>query len=312
MTRTALLLAVLATALVSVLSALPAQAQRVFVAAQGSDTNPCTFAAPCRSFQQAHNTVAAGGEIDVLDPAGYGTLNIIKAISIQGHGYSGISVGSGGTGITVNAGATDKINLNGLLIDGAGVGTDGIQFIAGQSLTIENCAVRNLSVDGLRFNHASNTLATLSISNSYFTDNGSNGVFVEPTGSGPTTAALAWVILSGNGGAGLDLAGGFGTGALSFAVTDSVAANNGATGFAATSETGQSVTNLVLTRSTASGNGTGIAAIGVPATLRVAQSTVTENTVGYQISVGAILSYGDNYIDVNGSNTGTLGTATKQ
>jgi hypothetical protein len=47
-----------------------AEAQtRVFVAAQGSDSNPCTFSQPCRSFQKAHGMVAAGGEIDLLDPA---------------------------------------------------------------------------------------------------------------------------------------------------------------------------------------------------------------------------------------------------
>jgi len=74
------------------LIASPSQAQpaRVFVAAQGgSDSNPCTFAAPCRTFQKGHDTVAAGGEIDVLDPAGYGALTITKAISIQGHGFPG-------------------------------------------------------------------------------------------------------------------------------------------------------------------------------------------------------------------------------
>ena len=49
---------------------------RVFVAAQGSDSNPCTFAAPCRTFQHAHDVLAANGEIDVLDPAGYGALTI--------------------------------------------------------------------------------------------------------------------------------------------------------------------------------------------------------------------------------------------
>ena len=78
---------------VAILAAPPAEAQptRVFVAAQGLDTNPCTFAQPCRTFQKAHDTVAAGGEIDVLDPAGYGTVLISKAISIQGHGFAGIA-----------------------------------------------------------------------------------------------------------------------------------------------------------------------------------------------------------------------------
>src|SRR5215472_17792091 len=89
----------------AVLNAAPAQTQpaRVFVAAQGSDSNPCTFAAPCRGFQHAHDTVAANGEIDVLDPAGYGALTINKSISIQGHGYAGIAVSSG-DGITITAG----------------------------------------------------------------------------------------------------------------------------------------------------------------------------------------------------------------
>src|SRR5262249_14207100 len=99
------------------INAGPAQAQptRVFVAAQGSDSSPCTFALPCRSFQHAHDVVAARGEINVLDPAGYGAVIISKAISIQGHGFSGISTSSGDA-ITINAGAHDKINLRGLLL----------------------------------------------------------------------------------------------------------------------------------------------------------------------------------------------------
>src|SRR5262245_61865064 len=104
-----------------------AQASRVFVAAQGSDANLCTFALPCRSFQRAHDVVANNGEIDVLDPAGYGAVTISKAISIQGHGFAGIGVASG-NGITINASAGDKVNLRGLLIDGVGTGLTGIQF----------------------------------------------------------------------------------------------------------------------------------------------------------------------------------------
>ena len=99
--------------------ALPA---RVFVSGTGSDSNACTFLAPCRTFQHAHDSVAAGGEIDVLTPAGYGPVIITQAISIQGHGFSGISAASGATAVTINAGGSDKINLRGLLIDGVGTG----------------------------------------------------------------------------------------------------------------------------------------------------------------------------------------------
>src|SRR4029077_6553899 len=128
-------LTLLATMLACTLSVRAALAQtRVFVAAQGSDSSPCTFAAPCRTFQHAHDTVAAKGEIDVLDPAGYGPLIINKAISIQGHGYSGVSVASGAIGITINAGAGDAVSLNGLLIEGAGTGAWGIVFNGGASL----------------------------------------------------------------------------------------------------------------------------------------------------------------------------------
>src|SRR5262245_53433060 len=111
--------AIAASLLASTINVGLAQAQptRVFVAAQGSDSNACTFAAPCRTFQRAHNVVAANGEIDVLDPAGYGVLIITKSISVQGHGFAGISVTSGNTGITVSAGAADAVNVNGVLID---------------------------------------------------------------------------------------------------------------------------------------------------------------------------------------------------
>src|SRR5262245_52213473 len=95
-----------ATLLVLSLVPNPAQAQpaRVFVAAQGLDSNPCSFAAPCRTFQHAHDVVASGGDIDVLDPAGYGSVSISKSISIQGHGFAGISAPSGDA-IAISAGA---------------------------------------------------------------------------------------------------------------------------------------------------------------------------------------------------------------
>src|SRR5262245_17788661 len=121
-----------------------AQAQRVFVAAQGSDSNPCTFALPCRTFQHAHAVVAANGEIDVLDPAGYGKLTISKAISVQGHGFSGISSPSGDA-ITIGAGANDKINLRGLLLDGGGSGANGITFNSGGILIIQDSLIRNFA-----------------------------------------------------------------------------------------------------------------------------------------------------------------------
>jgi hypothetical protein len=319
MTRTPLVLTALATALVGALSAMPAQAQRVFVAAQGADGNPCTFAAPCRTFQHAHDVVPAGGEIDVLDPAGYGMLTITKAISIQGHGFSGISVssvagvvvGSAGAGITVNAGATDAVSLNGLLIDGNGVGRRGILFNSGKSLVVENCVVRNLTLDGLRFESTAATPPSLSVSNSYFTDN-ATGISVATNQSGAASASIDRSVFYRNT-VGVRIAGDAGIGPLNVTVADSVAANNDNVGFLIQSLTGRSISTLTLTRVVSSGNGIGIVASGPTSTGLLAQSTVTANGAGFNASSGgAIRSYGDNYIDNNGANTGALGAATKQ
>jgi nitrous oxidase accessory protein NosD len=141
----------LAVALLAVvgLNVAPAQAQptRVFVAAQGNDANPCTFPQPCRRFQQAHDTVAAGGEIDVLDPAGYGSLIISKSIKIQGHGFSGMSVTGNTNGISIAAGATDVVVLQGLVIEGGGAsaGGGGIYSTIVGSLAVEDCEFRDFT-----------------------------------------------------------------------------------------------------------------------------------------------------------------------
>src|SRR5262249_54806907 len=119
-----LALSVIAASLLA-LSLVPGAAQaqpaRVFVSATGSDANPCTFVSPCRTLQHAHNVVAANGEIDALDPAGYGAVTLTKSISIQGHGFAGISAASGNA-IAITANATDTVALRGLLIDGVGGG----------------------------------------------------------------------------------------------------------------------------------------------------------------------------------------------
>jgi hypothetical protein len=294
------------------LQATPAAAQRVFVAAQGSDGNPCTFALPCRTFQHAHDVVAANGEIDVLDPAGYGALTISKAISIQGHGFAGISVPFGGTGIKITAGAADAVSLNGLIVDGASTGSIGVQFASGRLLTLDNCVVRNLDSTALEFDSHATTAQALSVSSSYFGDN-SFGIVIRTFSSGAITAGIRRSAIYGNDATGLEVDGRFGTGPISVAVTDSVAENNLNTAFAVGSDTGHSVSDLVLTRTTAANNSTGVAAGGPNATLRLTQSALTGNVNGFFApSAGAILSYGDNVIGANQGNTGTLQGVARQ
>src|SRR5437899_9623964 len=105
--------------LVSVMTPLAAaQATRTWVSGVGDDANPCSRTAPCKTFAGAISKTAVSGEIDVLDPGGFGAVTITKAITIDGgHNLSGVLV-SGTNGIIVAAGSTDVVTLRNLDIDG--------------------------------------------------------------------------------------------------------------------------------------------------------------------------------------------------
>src|SRR5689334_24041061 len=96
-----------------------AQATRTWVSGVGDDANPCSRTAPCKTFAGAISKTAAGGEIDVLDPGGFGALTITKAITIDGSGgFIGSVLVAGTNGIVVQAGANDTVILRNLEFDG--------------------------------------------------------------------------------------------------------------------------------------------------------------------------------------------------
>ena len=297
-------------ALASTLSTAPAQAQatRTFVSPIGNDSAACSLAAPCRTFAAAYALTNAGGEIAVLGTAGYGTLTITKAISIvNGGGFeAGIAVPSGGTGITINANTSDAVSLRGLSIEGGAVGQTGIQVNAVGSLTVENSVFRHMTLSGILFTAS----GALTVSNSLVADNGQGGILFNPNGSG--TAVFNHVEVNNNGGHGIQVNGvNGGSNKINATVSESIASGNSNIGFLST---GSALTSLLVFHSVAANNGTGVTA-SFGATLRLANSAVTGNAAGWFIhagdgSVGA--SYGDNYIDGNGSNSGSLTPISKQ
>src|SRR6516165_9863844 len=143
--------ALLAATLASSLFSVSAHARaRVFVASYGNDANPCTFGSPCKTFQQAVNVVDPGGEVTAIDSAGFGPISITKAVTITSPDgvEAGIVPVAGGNAITIHAGSTDAIVLHGLTLNGSGVGANGIVFNSGASLSIADCAVRNMTGNG--------------------------------------------------------------------------------------------------------------------------------------------------------------------
>ena len=133
------------------LSVLPASAQatRTWVSGVGSDANPCSRTAPCQTFAGAISKTAAGGEIDCLDPGGFGAVTITKAITIDCNGVAGGILASGVNGVIVNAGVNDRIVLRNLSIQGVGTGINAIRFLAGLHLTVENVRISGFTTIGI-------------------------------------------------------------------------------------------------------------------------------------------------------------------
>ena len=118
-----------------------AQATRTWVSGVGDDANPCSRTAPCKTFAGAISKTAASGEISVLDPGGYGAVTITKAITLNGDGTLAGILSAGTTGVIVNAGANDVVYLRNISINGAGSGLNGIRWLAGKALHVENCNI---------------------------------------------------------------------------------------------------------------------------------------------------------------------------
>src|SRR6478735_5364747 len=172
--KKAVLLSILSIGIATLASA---QATRTWVSGVGDDANPCSRTAPCKTFAGAISKTAAGGEIDALDPAGYGALTITKAITIDGGGGQVASVLVSGTnGIVVQAGPSDVVILRNLRFNGIGTGINGIRFLSGKDLNVEDCYIFGFTTNGLDIALNQATAASAHIINTIIKNNGGVGV----------------------------------------------------------------------------------------------------------------------------------------
>src|SRR5580704_2091772 len=190
-------LGIATTLAVLLLFAAPASAQatRTWVSGVGDDANPCSRTAPCQTFAGAFGKTAAGGEIDCLDPGGFGALEITHAISIICDGVSNGGVTSAGAALDIDAGPSDTVVLSGLDLEGNGVGSFGIVFNAGQALYVRNCIIRNFIDDGIIGDSIQATLASLYVDNTTIVNSSSPGVlhagiYIAPQSSGPQSVTI--------------------------------------------------------------------------------------------------------------------------
>jgi len=182
-----------------------AQASRTWVSGVGDDANPCSRTAPCKTFAGAISKTAQFGEIDALDPGGFGALTITKGITIDGGGGQVASVlVAGSNGILVNAPAGDTVILRNLRLNGllgtASPGLAGVRWIAGKALIVENCYIFGFSTNGIDVAFTTAVQAQLTVSNCWIEHIQSSGVALQNSNaSGSVLATLSNVILNHNG-----------------------------------------------------------------------------------------------------------------
>jgi hypothetical protein len=277
-----------------------AQATRTWVSGVGDDANPCSRTAPCKTFAGAISKTAAGGEINCLDPGGFGAVTITKSMTISCPYTEGGAL-AGGNGIVVNAAATDVVYIRGLDIFGVNPPLHGIRFVAGGALHVEDSVIRRFNgANSFGISFAPSTNAELFVSNTTIAENGSvgtgGGIDLIPGAGGSVQAVIRNVRLRNNGKDGLHTFSA--NGSVSFVVDDSDLSGN-QHGIAASAEslvTRGMVTNSVI----ASNSIAGILTSGSNATVRVDGSTITANSQGVSALGGSqLLSYGGNRLDGN-------------
>jgi hypothetical protein len=287
---------------------------QTWVSSLGNDANQCTRAAPCMTFAGAMASTLPGGEIDVLDPGDFGPVVITKAISIDGEalGVGGILPGPGTSGIVINAGVKDVVNLRGLIFDGATApGTSGIVFNSGASLNIDNCVIQGFSGAGIAIlpGVGSASTARFTVQNTSIFNNGA-GVSIKPTGGIAATAVLDGMRIDNNLAGGLRADGTLGSGAVNVAIADSSVSFNASNGINAVSGLGNVTVDIM--RVVMESNGlSGVQSNGGTASVTVGSSVIHGNNVGVDAVSGAsLLSYANNQVTgniSNGSFTGGVG-----
>lgn len=276
-----------------------AQATRTWVSGVGDDANPCSRTAPCKTFAGAISKTAAGGEINALDPGGYGAVTITKAMTINARGTLGSVLVSGTNAIIVNAGANDVVYLRGLDIIGVGAGTDlnGVNFLAGGALHVDDCDIYGFDQSGINF--APSGTSELYVSNSTFRNNGQRAIHIHPGAVGNATATLTNVQMVGNV-QGLRVEDG-----STVTVKNSVASGSSFAGFNVVASARPAI--LTLDGSAANNNiGSGVRANGPLSTVRIHTSTVVDNgDVGLaSVGGGNIVSFGSNRVVGNAGGNG--------
>jgi hypothetical protein len=299
-----------------------AQATRTWISGVGDDVNPCSRTAPCKTFAGAISKTANGGEINCLDPGGFGAVTVTKAMTFICDFTEGGVLVTGQNGFTINAADTDVVTISGMDIFGptTGPGLNGVRFINGAGLNIRNSTIKGFSAQGVSFEVGAGDTSFLNLDN--VTIMGSGTVGDATTGAikiAPGTGSTANVVITntrvqGNQNVGLrvDLTGTT-TSKANVQVSNSTI-NNSGSGILAKALAGTGTVALLVTDSLVSGNtNIGVAANGAGVVSRFTRTTITQTGAASASAATGVLtsnsaatiSYGTNVLAGNFNNTNT-------
>jgi hypothetical protein len=284
-----------------------AQAQtRTWVSGVGDDLNPCSRTAPCKTYAGAISKTSKDGEISTLDPGGFGAVTITKSITINGGGGGagyGSILAAGTNGVTVNitdaADVRKTVRLNWLDINGASSGFDGIRFLAGSALIVENTNIDGFTSDGIEVLNNPQAVHNLNLRNVSIRNCVGNGVKITNTGTNATVMAFDNVMVTRSGN-GLN-AGNGSRGQISNSFFGESPSGSGVVTSQSTSPT-----DIAVDNSSVVANATGVNA-GASTHIRIARCVITGNTNALGTS-GLVDTGGNNTIQGNATNQNPNGT----
>jgi len=291
-------------ALIILVAAFAAQGQatRTWVSGVGDDVNPCSRTAPCKTFAGAISKTASGGIIDALDPGGFGAVTITKPITLEGNGTLASVLSSGVNGIIVNitSGTNRNVILRNLLIDGSGVtiGTNGVRFIAGDSLLVEDCYIHNYSTTGIDFENDTG-IGVLAVRRTSIAST-TVGILVKPQAAATAARAAIQDTLVTKCTTGVRAEDKSNVQVERSSISGNV---DGVLSFAA----GGTGTVVVVVNTQIVGNtGAGLKTSGGASALRLSASSVTGNALGVDHALGGELSTYLNNVFTGNSSNGTF------
>jgi hypothetical protein len=257
-----------------VVSTAPAHAQatRTWVSGTGDDANPCSRTAPCKTFAGAISKTANGGEINCIDPGGFGGVTITKSLTIKCHYTEGGVLVSGTNAIVVNAAATDRVTLRGLDINGIGTGAPtsltGVKVLSASMVELIDVEIYRFKAGVAVVPSTAGVQTNLIIKNSHIHHN-DIGVIVAPGNNtvGTVTAGLDNNLISDNV-CGVS-AGAFGANASTPTTTD--CGTSAAAGI-------NKNTKIVMNNNFVRRNSTGLFSRGGNARIEISNNTITSNT----------------------------------